>query len=207
MVVHDLGGVAMRLGDGRSAGVSYWASERRRSAQIRNKYPNVRGFLTGLPHSGTARHRRVLKGSTMAGLAKSLSRGARPLIFAAALLLSAAAGAEARPLFPIEPPPAYIIDAYLDRAPKGATVVDRVQIFAAGQPKRWLLVTSYRAPGEIPLAEYLSWPLEHTYAVSGKRDDIARLLGAPAGAQIKGTFLVYTRNYPLLVIAELDQPA
>jgi hypothetical protein len=105
-----------------------------------------------------------------------------------------------------EPPSALHHRGYLDSAPKGATVVDRVQIFAPDCPKHWLLVTSYRAHGEIPLDRYLSWPLLHTYALSGKREEVSRLLDAPAGSDIRGTFLVYTQSYPLLVISELDRP-
>jgi len=120
-----------------------------------------------------------------------------------ALLVAAATAADARR---IAIPSPYIIEGYLDRAPPEAKVIDRVEVFSSGRAKRWLLVTSYRAPGEISLDRYLSWPLEHTYAVSGKRDEVARLFEAPAGAQIKGTFLVYARAYPTLVISELDAP-
>lgn len=106
------------------------------------------------------------------------------------------------------PPKLYVIDGYLDRAPENATVVDRVQIYAAGKPKRWLLVTSYEAPGAVMPGGYLSWVLQQQgYTVSGKPEDVDRLLRAPAGAEIKVKFAVYAPAYPLLVIATLDQPA
>ena len=130
----------------------------------------------------------------------------RTLILGVFVVLSGATAAQAR-FFSSSPPRPYIIEGYLDRAPNGATVVDRVEIFAADHPKHWLLVTSYRAPGAIPLDRYLSWPLLHTYALSGKREEVSRLLDAPAGTEIRGTFLVYTQSYPLLVISELDRPA
>jgi hypothetical protein len=106
----------------------------------------------------------------------------------------------------IAPPPMYIIEGYLDRAPEKATVVDRVQIFTPGRQKRWLLVTSYRAPGEVMLGDYLSWRLRNAYAVSGTREEVDRLFDCAVGTEIKGTFVVYAPAYPLLVIAELDQP-
>lgn len=128
---------------------------------------------------------------------------------ALALLVTLACVATASAVrFPrIIPPALLIIDGYLDKAPASAKIVDRVEVFASGKPKRWLLVTSYAAPGDVMLDRYLSWPLMHTYAVSGNREDVARLIGAPAGTAVKGTFRVYTASYPLLVIASLDLPA
>ena len=86
----------------------------------------------------------------------------RTLILAAFVVLRGATAARAWFFLP-SPPRPYIIEGYLDRAPNGATIVDRIEIFASDRPKRWLLVTSYRAPGEIPLDRYLSRPLLHTY--------------------------------------------
>lgn len=114
--------------------------------------------------------------------------------------------AAAHGLFRLTPPPVYRIEGYLDRAPQAAEVVDRVEIFGDGKRKRWLLVTTYRAPGAISLDRYLSWPLAHTYVVNGKRADVDRLFGAASGAPIKGTFVVYAHAYPLLVISELESP-
>jgi hypothetical protein len=137
---------------------------------------------------------------------KLRSSHTRTLILALFVVLSGATAARSWFFLP-SPPRPYIIEGYLDSAPKGATIVDRVEIFTSDRPRRRLLVTSYRAPGEIPLDRYLSWPLLHTYALSGKREDVSRLLDAPAGTEIRGTFLVYTQSYPLLVISELDRPA
>jgi hypothetical protein len=44
------------------------------------------------------------------------------------------------------------------------------------------------------------------YLVSGKNEDVARLIGAPEGTGIKGTFVVYTTGPPWLLIAQLDLP-
>jgi len=132
-------------------------------------------------------------------------RALSTLVVLAALLL--APRAEARRIALPGGPRPYIIEGYLDRAPDVAKVIDRVEIFSDPKAKRWLLVTRYGAPGEINLDRYLSWPLEHTYAVGGKKAAVARLLRAPAGAAVKGTFLVYRRASPMLVISQLDVPA
>ena len=100
-----------------------------------------------------------------------------------------------------------MIQGYLDRAPEGTTVIDRVQIAATGRPTRWLLVTVYRSPGDLLLGRYLSRELMSPYLVRGKSEDVARLIGAPAGTEIKGTFIVYTAGPPWLFIAQLDLPS
>jgi hypothetical protein len=104
-------------------------------------------------------------------------------------------------------PPIYRIQGYLDRAPEGTTVIDRVQIAATDKPARWLLVTVYRSPGDVLLDRYLSREMISPYVVRGKGEDVARLIGAPAGTQIEGTFLVYTNGPPSLFIAQLDLPS
>jgi hypothetical protein len=132
---------------------------------------------------------------------------ARASVIGILLTLSCVATANAVRFPRIVPPQLLIIDGYLDKAPASANVIDRVEVFANGKPKRWLLVTSYAAPGQVMLDRYLSWPQMHTYGVSGSRDDVSRFMGAPAGTEVKGTFRVYVANYPLLVIASLDLPA
>jgi hypothetical protein len=104
-------------------------------------------------------------------------------------------------------PPIYLIDGYLDSAPAAATVIDRIQIAADGKPARWLLVTRYRSPADMLLDKYLSRNLISPYWVRRKSGDVDRLIGAPAGAEIRGEFIAYTSGYPWLFIAELDQPA
>ncbi|MGH7820668.1 MAG: hypothetical protein ACREQ9_12935 [Candidatus Binatia bacterium] len=101
----------------------------------------------------------------------------------------------------------YTIEGYLDRAPEGATVVDRVEIGAIGTPRRQLLVTAYRSPGEILLDRYLSREFRSPYVLRGNRDYLSRLLEAPEGAPIKGTFAVYQQAIPSLLVAQLDRPA
>ena len=88
----------------------------------------------------------------------------------------------------------------------GTKVIDRIQITATAKPTRWLLVTIYRNPGDVSLDRYLSRELMSPYWVRGKSEDVARLLGAAEGAEIKGTFVVYTGGSPWLLIAQLDLP-
>jgi hypothetical protein len=99
-----------------------------------------------------------------------------------------------------------MIQGYLDHAPTGTKVIDRIQITATAKPTRWLLVTIYRNPGDVSLDRYLSRELMSPYWVRGKSEDVARLLGAAEGAEIKGTFVVYTGGSPWLLIAQLDLP-
>jgi hypothetical protein len=68
------------------------------------------------------------------------------------------------------------------------------------------LVTVYRSPGDLPPSRYLSRELMSPYLVSGKNEDVARLIGAPEGTEIMGTFVVYTTGPPWLLIAQLDLP-
>jgi hypothetical protein len=100
-----------------------------------------------------------------------------------------------------------MIQGYLDRAPQGTTVIDRIQIAASDEPTRWLLVTAYRNPGDVLLDHYLSRELISRYMVMGKSEEVVRLLGAPEGTAIEGTFIVYTDGLPSLFIAQLDLPS
>src|SRR4029077_11411904 len=69
---------------------------------------------------------------------------------AAILVLLTAATAASAFISPLRQPPIYTIQGYLDRAPAGTTVIDRIQVAATGRPPRWLLVTVYRSPGDLP---------------------------------------------------------
>ena len=117
--------------------------------------------------------------------------GPRRTVLAAALVtLTMATTASAFLSFP----PVYMIQGYLDYAPTGTKVIDRIQITATAKPTRWLLVTSYRNPGDVFLNRYLSRELMSPYWVRGKSEDVARLLGTAEGTEIKGTFVVYTED-------------
>ena len=109
--------------------------------------------------------------------------------------------------FTLDSPRLYRIEGYLDRAPEGEAVIDRVAIAAPGERSHELLVTRYRIAGGVLLGHYLSRELISPYRVIGNQANVSRLLGAPKGAAVKGTFVVYTQAVPSLMIADLDQPA
>lgn len=130
-------------------------------------------------------------------------------IVTALVIVTATTASLARRLPPLPPPqpPVYLIHGYIDRAPEKAKVIDRVDITARGKPTRWLLVTSYRAPGDVLLSRYLSSELKHPWVVGGKKEDVARMLDAPPGTEIDGKFVIYRTGYPWIMIAELNRPA
>jgi len=103
-------------------------------------------------------------------------------------------------------PPVYLIEGYIAQAPDESKVIDRVDVTAQGESVRWLLVTSYRAIGGVLLGQYLSRTLQHPWLVRGKREDVTRLLKAPAGSPVEGTFVIYANGVPALFIADLDRP-
>ena len=82
-------------------------------------------------------------------------------------------------------------------------MVDRVELTDDGVSKRRLLVTAYRSSGDDPV-RYLSQQPLAPYSVWGKGGDVARLLAAPKGAEVNGTFVLYTQANPALAIANLD---
>jgi len=96
----------------------------------------------------------------------------------------------------------YTIEGYLDRAPNGATIVARLDIGTAGALRRQLLVTSYRRRGGSLESQLSAEP----YLVWGRSEDVSRLLGAPEGSAVKGTFAVYPQAIASLLIASLDRP-
>jgi hypothetical protein len=104
------------------------------------------------------------------------------------------------------PPPLYLIEGYLDRAPKEADVLDRIGITAQGR-RHTLLITRYATPGETGLDRYLSRVvMAHSFAIQGAPEDVDRLAGAPSGTKIAGTFAAYTGSSPWLLIVDLTAP-
>jgi hypothetical protein len=128
---------------------------------------------------------------------------ARMLGIAALLLLLGANRARPEGFVPFHPP-VYRIEGFIDRAPKGTEVIDQIQIAARNEPTRTLLVTVYQ--GEAALDRYLSREMMSPYQLMGNRDDIARLLRAPAGTAVQGSFVVYTGGGPALRVVFLDSP-
>ena len=107
----------------------------------------------------------------------------------------------------VKPPKLYLIKGYLDRAPKGAVVADEIEVTAPGVAARKFLITEYRTPGETPLDLYLSRAMPNRFSVMGRDELVYRLLDAPAGAAVEGTFVAYSHGPPMLMISELQQPA
>jgi protein involved in temperature-dependent protein secretion len=93
----------------------------------------------------------------------------------------------------------YTVEGYLDRAPNQAEVIGRVEVSASKMPTRYLLVTACRSsrPACVDL------DLAHGTLLRGKREDVSRLLGAPRGAAVKLTFVVYQQPVTSLLIVGL----
>jgi hypothetical protein len=123
-------------------------------------------------------------------------------IAALLLLLDANSGWPQR----FTPPPVYGIEGYLDRAPKEANLIDQIKIAARDEPTRTLLVTVYQFPANAAVDRYLSRQMMSPYQLMGDRDAVARLLRAPAGTAVSGTFVVYTSAGPALRVVSLDSP-
>ena len=123
----------------------------------------------------------------------------------AALLILAGVTKASGFSFRSDSPRLYLIQGYLDQAPKDAKVIDRVEIAASGERSRQLLVTSYRSPGV--LLDYRSREPMLPYHVIGNPAYVFRLLEAPQGTQIEGTFAIYAQAVPSLLILSLDIPA
>jgi hypothetical protein len=103
------------------------------------------------------------------------------------------------------PPTLYLIEGYLDRAPKEADVLDRIEITAQGR-RHTLLITRYGTSGGTGLDRYLSRVMAESFAIQGAPEDVDRLAGAPLGTKIAGTFAAYTGSSPWLLIVDLTAP-
>jgi hypothetical protein len=131
------------------------------------------------------------------------------LPFAAACLLVASRAVS----FAISPGPTnlnrpslVVIEGYLDRVAPEVKVLDRIDIVADGR-RHTLLVTRYGTPGETGLDRYLSRVMARPFTIEGTSEDVDRLVNAPPGTKIAGTFAVYTQGAPSLLIADLVEPA
>jgi hypothetical protein len=129
------------------------------------------------------------------------------LLFGATLIFAAPTGAGA-----VSPwahgsstqPDLYIVEGYLDRAPKSAKIADRIDITAHGR-RRTLLITSY-GPGRIVFDRYLSRGVIQPYSLRGTDEEVSSVIDAPPGTTIRGTFAAYTDAPPWLLIADLSSP-
>lgn len=135
----------------------------------------------------------------------------RRSFFAAALAVVVATGsASAFNLWPHSlprQPQVYLVRGYIDEAPAGVTVRDRITITDPEATKRReLLITSY-GYGQISIDVELSRNLSTRYAVRGEPSQVASLIDAEKGTEIDAKFLVYTDGPPFLLIATLEFPA
>ncbi len=145
----------------------------------------------------------------MNALVRTIARLSRPLVVAGALIAAASSGAGGFSLWPNNLPPQpslYLIHGYLDRAPEGARVIDRIDISMDGR-RRELLVARYGTPGETSLDLFLSRTMTRNYSVRGTPEQLRELAEAPAGTEIRGTFAAYTDGPPWLLISDLQFPA
>ena len=104
-------------------------------------------------------------------------------------------------------PSMYVIQGFLDRAPQGTKIADRIDLVHSGYARRPLLVTYYGTPGETPLDLYLSRSMSSRYSLNGADADVQRVMKAPVGTRIDGTFVAYTSGSPSLLIADLQSPS
>ncbi len=132
----------------------------------------------------------------------------RLLLVAAALVFTNRSAASAFSLWPedLNQPSLYVIEGYLDRAPQGAKIQDRIDVSAHGR-QRTLLVTRYGTPGETGLDRYLSRVMARPFVIRGAAEQVERLMDAPPGTRVAGTFAAYTHGSPWLRIADLTAPA
>ena len=134
----------------------------------------------------------------------------RIAFFLGALILLVGAGAAgAFSLWPNDlprQPNLYRVVGYLDHAPEGVKVRDRVTIRAQGFPTRELLVTQYGTPGETTIDLELSRALGRRYAISGTGAEVARLFSIPEKQEFAALFVAYTDGPPNLVIGDLEYP-
>jgi hypothetical protein len=136
-------------------------------------------------------------------------RGPFGLLPAAIYLLLAApvAAADLAPSPPFLPQPSlYVIEGYLDRAAQGIEIRDRIEISVDGR-RRTLLVTRYGTPGQTGLDRYLSRVMAKPFTIKGTSENVERLIAAPPGTKIAGTFAAYTQGSPWLLIQDLTEPA
>lgn len=132
--------------------------------------------------------------------------GARGVLLAACLLVASHAQCFASPARAGSPPPSvYVIEGYLDRAPKDARILDRIDISANGR-RHTLLVTRFGAPGETRLGRRLSWAMAASFTLRGTPEEVDRLADARSGAKVAGTFAAYTGTVPWLLIVNLAAP-
>lgn len=127
-------------------------------------------------------------------------------VFLGFVLAAAAAEVSGWPADLPKGPTMYTIDGFLDQLPEGRPAMDEIEISSRGTT-RTLYVVEYGSPGETSLDMHLSRNMSRRYGLMGSPEEIGRLIDAPAGSAIRGTFIAYTSGAPALKIGKLELPA
>ena len=117
--------------------------------------------------------------------------------------ITASAFAGTHFFFPAQPV-IYSIEGYLDHAPNGAVIEAQVKVGAGGR-NRVMLISAYRRLGTGD-----PWALtrdlgmhDPDFILQGPSEAIARILDAPAGSRVSGTFQ-FLRSFHSLLINPYD---
>jgi hypothetical protein len=145
------------------------------------------------------------RGSSMPTLTPMVPRALGAFLTAVCLLVAARSLAFAAWPNDLPQPSHYVIEGYLDHSPTDANICDRIEIVAHGK-RHTLMVTRYGTPGATGLDRYLSRIMAKPFDIWGTSEDVDRLMDAPPGTKIAGTFAAYTQGAPWLLIADLTEP-
>lgn len=97
-------------------------------------------------------------------------------------------------------PPVYRVEAYLDRAPKDADVIDQVRIGRAGRSRLLIIVGLRAANTDLSARPFReSAPGTVVVRLSGRAEEIAKLMQAEAGQKVTGIFTYRPGTQTLLV--------
>lgn len=135
----------------------------------------------------------------------------RLIITAGAILASLLTSGPALAIYPgalPRVPQLYRIRGYMDSAPVGVTILDRLEISPRDGEPRELLVTEYGGPGEIPLTRRLSRVMgAPRFTVRGRQEVVKRLFETADGVEIEALFVSYAESARMLVLGNLEFPA
>ena len=102
----------------------------------------------------------------------------------------------------------YTLHGYLDRAPAGVAVLDRVDMTTLDGRSRVLVITQYTKPGDVPPVDgRISREPVRNFTLRGSAADVNRMIGGPANGKVEGSFVVYEGSPAALMITSLAQPS
>ncbi len=103
---------------------------------------------------------------------------------------------------------AHNVEGYLDQAPAGAQVVEKVMV-KHGDSKRMLVIVKHDQPSsEIGISSginELSTPVG-ALELRGTSEQISRVMASPTGTHVLG-FFVQPRSYPVLIVGSVETDA